>query len=199
MKRSARFEQARSHIVAFRDALNEYLGVLDALRDPILGTVHWQPREGYEEQARELRAKVNQISGPAGRASDQLERRLTVMPPPALALPAAQQNPIWAWESVFDASPSAYSFSLSDLENWVDQVIGDLDSQAKEARRQERTLAGLLGRFLAFPSEVREAAGLPAGTVRGRIAAVFAVVVQGLIVTIVGGLLLALLQKLLSL
>jgi hypothetical protein len=63
------------------------------------------------------------------------------------------------------------------------------ESLHDEAEEREHGLAEFFARFIRFPSRVREAAGLEPRTFGGGVVSGVVVVMQGLFVTVVGGLL----------
>jgi hypothetical protein len=93
-------------------------------------------------------------------------------------------NPGLVWSTLTDSLPMV----TPELMQIVGaQAIGRLDSLAVEAAERERGLAGFLARFIRFPQRVREAAGLPARSVRGGVVTGFVALLQTVVVGIVVG------------
>jgi hypothetical protein len=104
-------------------------------------------------------------------------------------------NPIPTWPTLLTDNPM---IDANLIVHSCNVALGNLATAAARAYEVEHSLAGVVSRFLSFPSRVREAAGLPRGSARGRLAFSAGIVAQ-LFVAVVGGLLLALLLKWLGL
>jgi hypothetical protein len=189
MRQSRRFAQQREAVERFRDALIELREELERSPEGITGYFYrWEPRQGREKRAARLRTKVNEAAGPAQAAAATTGLRFHISPPPASRQPAMNVNPIASWTSALEP-PNL--LTMEHIFDYCDQVIGVLDGEAEEARTKERTLAGRIARFLAFPSEVREAARAQYPRVPPKLAFGAALLSQlfALIVAVVGGLL----------
>ena len=104
-------------------------------------------------------------------------------------------NPIQNWWTVL-APPN--DLEPKDVVGYALQSIGLLEAERDRARREETSLAGRIARFVSFPAEVRRLAGFQ--TSAGKAAAFSAgVIVQGVLVTVLGGVLLAVVLALVKL
>jgi hypothetical protein len=100
-------------------------------------------------------------------------------------------NPVLVWPTILTDSPM---IDVNLILHSCNVALGWLVVDSKRAHSVEHSLAGLVGRFVSFPSRVREAAGLPPGTVRGRLAVGAGVLAQ-IFVAVVAALLIAWLTK----
>jgi hypothetical protein len=104
-------------------------------------------------------------------------------------------NPVTAWPTILTDGPM---IDVNTILHCCNMALGRLVVDARRAHSVEHSLAGLVGRFVSFPRRVREAAGLPPGSVRGRLAFGAGVIAQ-IFVAVVAALLIAWLTKLLGL
>lgn len=151
------------------------LGPLDAAR--------WRAKPGRETDLAALRQRVNLLSGPAAAAVGA--KGLSVAPPAAIGGPIISVNPIAAWAQPFSA-PTPYSLTLQEVTDFVDSAIGELEALVARHRQRERSIAGLVARFFAFPSAVREAAGVEPHTRPAAAATGLAVFFQITVATAIG-------------
>jgi hypothetical protein len=194
MRRSKELLRHRDAVLRFRAAFNELMEVLEPRADAPTGEfVEWVPKQGRTKRAAMLRQRVNAAAGPAALAAATTGALYEVRPPAFLGWPAKKVNAISAWAGALKLPNLP---SIEGVLDYADQVAAMLTEQAEAAAAQERTLAGRLGGFLAFPYAVRDAVrsqypGFPREVAFG--AGVAAQIVVGLLVTIVGGLAVALL------
>jgi hypothetical protein len=153
----------------------------------------WVPKRTYDQRANELYLTLNALTGPA---ADTLKAvGVTIGFKPSGTINHYPMNPVAAWPTLFTDQPM---INVEYLFGSCNQALGRLATEAERARSLERSLAGLIGRFVAFPRRVREAAGLPSEGLAGRVATgvgVLAQVLIGLFVTVAGGLLVILAGK----
>ena len=100
-------------------------------------------------------------------------------------------EPVTAWPTILTDSPM---IDVNLILHSCNVALGRLTVDSKRAHSVEHSLAGLVGRFVSFPRRVREAAGLPAESVRGRLAVGAGVIAQ-IFVAVVAALLIAWLSK----
>jgi hypothetical protein len=165
MRRSERLDRDVECLRAFRVALNDFAA---NTTDP------------------SRRAAADRASGPAAAIADR-EKFVLQDPLGANITPA---NPFLVWDQAF-ISQNVYGLLPDMVRSSTDTLIGMLEFERDRARDLERGLAGLAGRFVRFPSEVRESAGLARGSAGGKAAFGFGVFLQGVAVVVVGGIILA--------
>jgi hypothetical protein len=155
-----------------------------------------RPREIVPDEAEEFqvyepvykqRHVVGEKSGPAGEAVEQANVWMMIG--------GKQLNAVRSWSQAFE---NPIIFNDDDVIDCTNQALGVLRSRYEEARRRERSLAGLLGRFVRFPQDVREAAGFKSGTAGAR-AAVGAGIVAQILVVVISSVLVAYLLEFLNL
>ena len=78
-----------------------------------------------------------------------------------------RMNPVMNWDRFIPGESIVTAPSL--VLDFTESAIRRCEAEAEDARDRERGLAGLVGRFARFPTDVREAAGLTSK--RGRAAA----------------------------
>jgi hypothetical protein len=189
MRRSKELLRHRDAVLRFRAAFSEMMEVLEPRPDAHVGEfLEWVPKQGRIKRAAMLRQRVNEAAGPAAQAAATTGALCVVRPPGFLGWPARKVNAISSWTGALKLPNLP---SVEGVLDYADQVAAVLTEQAEAAAVQERTLAGRLGRFLAFPYAVQDAArsqhpGFPRKVAFG--AGVAAQIVVGLVVTIVGGL-----------
>jgi hypothetical protein len=187
-----RSQQLEHHIVAvnrFIEALNDFLEVMEPRPEGFSGSFYqWVPKNGQEQRSAQLRAIVNQRSGPATKAAEAANIALTLREPPAVGGREHVVNAIATWWSALDPPNLLPMQSVFD---YCAQVIGHLTAMRDEAEARERTLAGRVARFVRFPLDIREAAGLPGKRAVNAAAVGIGVFLQGVVVTVVGGVIVA--------
>ena len=80
---------------------------------------------------------------------------------------------------------------MQSVFDYCAQVIGHLTAMKDQAEAREKSFAGRVARFVRFPFDVREAAGLPDKRAVNAAAVGVGVFIQGVVVTVVGGVILA--------
>jgi hypothetical protein len=154
VRRSQRLEQmaidVESFLGAFRvlsDAVSESLPDRDWSRLAVGVT-----RLDVAAASGDFEALIDFTGQAAGRAQTGAAHSLIVM-----AVQGSIIDPILGWRNSFTPF---HPNTRQTVETFCLQVIGRLRGMADEARSQESGFAGLVGRFVRFPSDVREAAGL---------------------------------------
>jgi hypothetical protein len=105
-------------------------------------------------------------------------------------------NPALGWSTIIDEMAM---FDPSLVANVGGQALSLLEHRRSEQAARQRGLIGALAWFFTLAPRVREAAWLPARSVPGKAVAWITVLVQGIIVTAVGGVLVYPLAKWLGL
>jgi hypothetical protein len=120
-------------------------------------------------------------------AHGQVYPSVSLASPPMVGGFVKNINPITNWTMMLQPPNELDAPFVFD---YCHQAMGELESRAAKAERDERSLAGRIARFLSFPSEIRRLAG---GQSRAGQVATFGIGVflQGVAVTVVGGLVLA--------
>jgi hypothetical protein len=193
MRRSQQLQRERDSVAAFRDALIRLLAGMEKRPTGISGAFYrWEPQEGREEEAQRLRIEVARAAGAAMVAEEARKARMVLKPPPNTGQPAQIVEPVRAWESALEPP------NLLETDNVLqtcEQVIGTYDARIARARWQERSVAGRIVRLFSLPYEVRELATewSPNATALRKLAfgATISTIITGLVVTIVGGIVLA--------
>jgi hypothetical protein len=173
-------------LVQFRDAYSSYVDVLE-MHPAGYRVYHLVPKEGMESEAAVLRAEVARLSGAAAVVADRVAGPLEVVPPPMVGGVVKRMNPIRNWNVPLEPPNDLDTHHVLD---YCNQAIGIIDAQLAQAKEEERSLAGRIARFVRLPYEVRRLAS--PSTRAGRAAALGAgVVLQGITVTVIGGLIVA--------
>jgi hypothetical protein len=192
--RSHELERHRQAVELFTSHLASLLETMTPMEGRFLRSARtWVPKPECEQQAAELRMKLNQLTGPAAEALEVAHVRVDYKPRGTMQ--RFPMNPVTAWTTILTDDPM---LDVSILFDCCHQAVGRLQEDVRQARAREESLAGLIGRFVSFPRRVREAAGLPPGGFAGRVAEGAGVLAQ-VFVTVLAGLLLAFLVKLLNL
>jgi hypothetical protein len=196
--RSDEAERHRQAIIVFAEHLQELLGKCKPEQTSGLSPYpRWVPKRGCDQRANELYLTLSALTGPAADAVESVGVMIGFKP--SGTMNHYPMNPVAAWPTLFTDQPM---INVEYLFGSCNQALGRLSAEAERARSVEGSLAGLIGRFVAFPRRVREAAGLPPEGLAGRVATgvgVLAQVLIGLFVTVAGGLLLILAGKWLGL
>lgn len=148
------------------------------------GTTGLFPREGSERAIAELRPKVERAAGRAQHAA----KGSGLLRVHNLAL-----DPVMNWTKSLGCFPDRI-LSPDDVLGFCDRALGRLEQERQNAQRHERSLVGLVARFVGFPAQVRAAAGLKRGTAAGSALTISVALIQLAITiggTIVAGLILA--------
>lgn len=189
MRRSQQLEQ---HIVAvrdFRDALVSLMEVMERRSESVTGHFYrWVPKPQQEGRGETLRSTVSELAGPASNAANEAGILVTLQEPLAVGGRSHTVNAIMSWSTILDPPNLLTAQAVLD---YCSQVIGSLQAEKKSAEAQERSLAGRVARFVRFPFDVREATGLPDRKAVNAAAVGFGVFIQGVVVTVVGGVIVA--------
>lgn len=162
------------------EAYAEFVDCLQPVSDSF--RQKWRVRPGAEARFQQVMPRVAAASGRAARAFDASGQHVEYKPPGTWN--THRVNPALVWSTLLDDYPVV----TPDLMFTVGgQAVGILESLHEEATARERGLPGLLARFVRFPVQVREAAGLPGRTFRGGLLSGLVALLQGLLVTILGG------------
>lgn len=171
------FERLVAALDSFHDVFLEYLDTLE-FKTLSSSSVHWRVDPEATERSRELRRKVEEAAG-AGQIAVERADSLRAMP------------------VVRDLEPHNWITALNGEQGRVDALLsvvrqsrGVLEEEHVRAKERDGRffgLVGLLARFIHFPATVREAAGWEKRSVRGWVATGVVGVIQGLLVTAVGG------------
>jgi hypothetical protein len=193
--RSEDIEEHHQAIVEFGEQLQELLGNMEPVAADSLITrfPKWVPKAGRETRVAELSGKVSLLTGPAAGAVEAAG--VFVDYKPSGTWQTVPMNPITAWPTILTDSPM---IDVDLILHSCNVALGRLVVDSRRAHSVEHSLAGLAGRFVSFPRRVREAAGLPADSFRGRLAVGTGIVAQ-VFVAVLAGLLLAYLTRLLGL
>ncbi len=154
-----------------------------------------EPIPGSEDTAARLCGEVEVLAGAAADGFTAAGIAIDWKPPGTFSTTSV--NPALVWSAALEPDPLVH-VGIDAIDSCCRRAIGRLEGLLEEQEERERGFAGVLGRFLSFPTRVREAAGLPASSMRGRAAAGFAVFLQSVAVAITGGLVVALVIYLLG-
>lgn len=189
MRRSKEFTHHAEAAREFRKRLNI---LLEHMEQESAGwaVYRWVPRDGEEDVVERLKREVNEASGPAARAAVEAGVEIRLQEPAAVGGRTHVLNAIQSWTSALEP-PNL--LELDNVFDACDQTIGALEGEARKARAQERSLAGLVGRFARFPLDVRDAAGLPPKGSAGKVAVGVGVMIQGILVAVASAAVIALL------
>jgi hypothetical protein len=195
--RSVEIEAHRGALLAFGEHFQELLDNMEPVEAPSFLTrvPRWIPKPGREARVYEVHGKLSSLTGSAAAAVEAAGVFIDYKHPGRHPWQTEPMNPIPTWPTLLTDNPMIDANLIIHCYN---VALGNLATAAARAYEVEHSLAGVVGRFLLFPSRVREAAGLPRGSVRGRLAFGAGIVAQ-IFVAVVGGLLLALLLKWLGL
>jgi hypothetical protein len=195
--RSVEIEAHRQALMAFGEHFQELLNNMEPVEAPSFLTrvPRWVPKPGREARVYEVHGKLGSLTGPAAAAVEAAGVLIDYKHSGRHPWQTEPMNPIPTWPTLLTDNPMIDANLIIHCYN---VALGNLATAAGRAYEVEHSLARVVGRFLSFPSRVREAAGLPRGSVRGRLAFGAGIIAQ-IFVAVVGGLLLALLLKWLGL
>jgi hypothetical protein len=164
----------------FLDAYGQFVECVQPVTDGFREV--WRVRRGMESRASQVMIAVATAAGRAARAFQASGHLVSYKPPGTWQ--RTDVNPALVWSTLLDDYPMV----TPDLMFTVgSQAIGVLESLRDEQADRETGMAGLLARFVRFPSRVREAAGLEARTLRGGFVSGLIVTLQGLLIAAIGG------------
>jgi hypothetical protein len=170
--------------------LRDFLAVFERLIqvvEPVPGygsfTRYW-PTPDRRSESERLANDVATLAGPAAEAFDAVGIGIDYKPPGTWQTKSI--NPALVWSTIFDEMPmlDPHLMGVVGL-----QALGLLEHKRREQEARQRGLIGALAWFFTLAPRVRQAAGLPARSVSGQAVTWFTVLIQGLIVTVVGGVL----------
>jgi hypothetical protein len=181
---STRLQIELEAVRRFHEALQPYIAQYRPTRDAT-DTFALLVPIGDEEEREVHRRSLAAAAGPAARIAEKRRLHMNAR--------GRRVNPIAAWEEFFRSEPVMWPKSLDAFSR---ALVAQLEHEVQLAQDRERGVVGLIARFVRLPLEVREAAGL---TGRSGVAATgFILVIQGLLVTVIGGVLVALILRLLG-
>jgi len=189
--RSEDIEEHRQAIMGFGQHLTELLESMKSVTaDSFLTSFpKWVPLPGSETRVAEMCAKLSGLTAPAAEAVEVAGVCVDYKPPGTWQ--TVPMNPISVWPTILTDSPM---IEVNLIFHSCNVALGRLAVDSRHAHSVEHSLAGLVGRFVSFPRRVREAAGLPPGSIRGRLAFGAGVAAQ-IFVAVVAALLIAWLTK----
>jgi hypothetical protein len=171
---SKRYERTATDVEAFLAAYRRLIAVADQIAPQSSWAMVGSRLDYFKgEAALQLVEETSIASGRASRVGNELQ---------LVRIFNDVVNPIADWRN---SLRPMHPVTPSLIENYCAQLIGDARQKADLARERESGLAGALARFVRFPNDVREAAGLEssAATQRGAfLLGVIAQVLAGLIV-----------------
>ena len=180
---------------SLRDFLMAFEQLMPELEPAVgLGKYHrWRPKPNRQSEAERILNELTRLAGPAAVAFDLSGVSIDYKPPGTMQ--TRPVNPALAWSTIFDEMP-VLDPSLMVIVGR--QALGLLEHREREQAARQRGLIGALAWFLTLAPRVREAAGLPARSAQGHVVTWITVILQGLIVTVVGGVLIYPVAKLLG-
>lgn len=202
MKRSDILAEQISALEDFKAEFETFIALRDRQRKEGEAAVPYRsladpPDPDDDPKVKELRATVAELSGPAGQAIDDAGLRLVVREPALVGGRMLDLNPVYGWMNGLN-DRLAY-IQPPDVIDCCGQAIGKLKVQKAAVFAQERSIAGRLARFIRFPSDVREIAGMKPGSTGGRTVFGIAAVIQGALTAALATAIGTLLLKVLSL
>ena len=170
--------------------LRDFLLAFDKLIQDLEPTIglgrfpRWEPKPGRESQAERTISELTRLAGAAAEAFDASGVGIDYKPPGTMQ--TRPVNPALIWSTIFDEMPMLDPSLMAIVGR---QALGLLEHRAREQAARQRGFIGALAWFFTLAPRVREAAGLPARSAPGQVVTWITVIVQGLIVTVVGGVL----------
>jgi len=180
--RASHYRRRGDEIHAFLTAYTEFLACVERASDGFREV--WRVRPAAETRASAVMPKVAHLAGRAAEAFQESGILIAYKPPGTHQTTTV--NPALVWSTLLDTYPMVTPDVMFTV---GEQAAGRFESLYDEAEEREHGLAEFLARFVRFPSRVREAAGLEPSTVRGGLVSGIVGVLQGLLVTALGGLL----------
>ena len=188
VRRSERLRQDAAAIERFEGKFLDLVDVHQPVKEWPLELVTWVPKPGCELEAAQIRADVDLASGPATAACARTG--VTVALTATHFQPAMRLIPTANWSKALDDPHSG--LTVDGILNYTRSVRGQLQQESEDAAAAERGIIGALGRFVALPYRIREASGVPRSRGAQRAAFGIGVFVQGVVIAVVGGVLVAL-------
>jgi len=171
-------------------ALDAFLVAFERLRQEVQPvsnfgmSAHWQTKPGRAAQAQAAATQVALLAAAAAEAFDVSGMGIDYKPPGTFQTQAV--NPALIWSTMFDERPMVDPQLISVVGA---QALGRLEHLREVQAARQRGFVGAIAWFFTLAPRVRDAAGLPARSAPGVVVTWLTVIVQGLIVTVVGGLL----------
>jgi len=177
--RSSHYRRRAQEVRAFLSAYGEFASCVELVSDY---RERWAVRPGAEQRLQDVWPRTALAAGRAADAFQECGIMVAYKPPGTMQTTTV--NPALVWSTLLDT----YAIVTPDVVFTVaNQAIGRFESMADRAAEREKGLAGFLARFLRFPASVREAAGLEPRSVTGGLVSGTVALVQGVLVTAVGG------------
>ena len=178
--RASQYRQQADAVKAFIESFGRLAACVEPVADG--WSERFAPRLGMEARVTEL---WGDVVLKAGKAAEPLQRSGGLIAyKPGGTMRTVELNPALVWSTIFDPMPMV---TPNLVLTTAGQSLGVIEGRYEIAVERERGLAGLLGRFVGFPTRVREAAGLHRGTVGGGALMTVVATFQILLVTVVGG------------
>jgi hypothetical protein len=183
MTRADEYQRAAKNLSDFLVAFDQLMKDLEPVSNGFMGT-RWRPKPDHRSDAEKHAGEVARLVGPAAEAFDLSGSWIDHKPRGTMQTQPV--NPALAWSTIFDEDPM---FEPSLIAVVGRQALSLLEHTGREQAARQRGLIGALAWFFTLAPRVREAAGLPARSVQGQAVTWITVLVQGIIVTAVGGVL----------
>lgn len=168
------------------DQLDAHANALDEFRDAFLTLLDLRAKPKVKEAAvAKQRSEVNRLSGPAAVALEAAKLYMGTRDPPNVGGRQQVFNVAQNWSLALDPSPAS-PLRPQDVTDFAERGASQLRARAERERQRERTLAGFAARFIRWPLEVRDIAGLPPKSAGGRAVLSLAVLVQTAVTTAIG-------------
>jgi hypothetical protein len=183
--RADEYQRAAKHLGDFLVAFDQLMADLEpAPASGLSRFPRWEPKPGRRSDAERHAGEVQRLAGPAAEAFDLSGSWINYKPPGTWQTQPI--NPALAWSTMFDEMPMVDPSLVATVGR---QALSLLEHRGSEQAARQRGLIGALAWFFTLAPRVREAAGLPARSARGQAVTWSVAIVQGLIVTTVGGVL----------
>jgi hypothetical protein len=183
MTRADQYQRAAENIHDFLVAFNQLMQDLEPTG--ALGRFpRWEPKPSRRADAERHAGEVQRLAGPAAEAFELSGQWINYKPPATWQTQPV--NPALAWSTIFDEMPM---FDPSLLANVGGQALSLLQHRGSEQAARQRGVIGALAWFFTLAPRVREAAGLPARSAPGQVVTWVTILIQGIIVTAIGGVL----------
>ncbi|MEV0153175.1 hypothetical protein AB0H57_05455 [Micromonospora sp. NPDC050686] len=183
MKRSERYKQMAQDVARFRDAYQSVLTHMEPVQEYMTGSLMaFRPKKTEKAEAAQASQEASQLAGRAKRAQVRsgISRTFVV---PKIGVPI---DPITGWDhSLRDVR----AMPPQQVVNTCDLIVGALEEKAERADATDRTLVGKLAAMAALPARVRSIVAEDHPGL-GKVGFATGVVAQ-IVVTVVGGLILA--------
>jgi hypothetical protein len=189
--RAHEYQRAAKNLDDFLVAFHELVQDLEPVRDGFMGT-RWRPKPDRLSDVNKHASELARLAGPAAEAFDISGIGMDYKPSGTFQTQSV--NPAMIWSTIL-AEPM---YDPSTMAIVGREALGMLEHKRSEQAARQRGLIGALAWFFTVAPRVRGAAGLPARSVRGQAVTWITVIIQGLIVTTIGGVLIYPLAKVLG-